>query len=251
MYLLYLDDSGSPNNVNENYFVLGGICVPETSVRWLSHQLDELAEKIDPNSPEKVEFHAAEIFRGKKVPWNQYREKESRISIIKDVLGTIKQSYQDTVIYACAIHKASFPTENPVLLAYEDLASRFNIYIQTVNESSEYKHKGLIILDRSSYETGLQALALTIRRTGTRWGRQLRYIAEVPLFVDSPASRLTQLADHIAYAVFRRYESGDLNYFNSIEDRFFVRDNIVHGLSHKQLIIPKCTCPACISRRSS
>jgi len=246
MYLLYLDDSGSPGNTNENYFVLGGICIPETSVRWLSNVLDKLAESIDNNQPEKIEFHAAEIFRGKDHPWKNFPDKKERKEIIQNVLCSMKNAYPETVIYACAIHKDSYPQENPVLMAYEDLASRFNMYLQNLNDPHQ---KGLIILDRSSYETGLQILAHNIRKGGTRWGLQLRNIIEVPLFIDSHASRLTQLADHIAYAVFRRYEANDLTYFNCIEDRFYKKDNIIHGLSHKQKITPSCSCPACITRR--
>ena len=65
MHLLYLDDSGSPQNTNETYFVLGGISVPETSLRWLAYQLEEIANKLCPDNPAQVEFHAAEIFREK------------------------------------------------------------------------------------------------------------------------------------------------------------------------------------------
>lgn len=202
--------------------------------------------KNNPDAPEKVEFHAAEIFRGKKFPWNQFHDKRERIQIIQDVLRTLTSAYPDTVLFACAIHKSSFPSENPVLKAYEELASRFNLHLEKDIESQP---KGLIILDKSSYETGLQDLAISIRREGNRWGQQLRSIVEVPLFVDSLASRITQLADHIAYAVFRRYEANDLTYFNCVEDRFYQKDGVIHGLVHRQTKNLSCTCPACITRR--
>jgi hypothetical protein len=76
MYLLYLDDSGSVANQNEDYFVLGGVCVPETSIYWLSSRLEEIAAGIDPENPRHVEFHASEIFGGHRTPWNNYRRKE-------------------------------------------------------------------------------------------------------------------------------------------------------------------------------
>ncbi len=249
MYLLYLDDSGSPGNIHEGYFVLGGVCVPETSARWLAHELEKLAESILPDSPQDVEFHAAEIFSGKKAPWNQIKDKSRRIQIIRDVLCVINNAYQDTVLFAYAIHKASFPAEDPVIMAYEDLASRFNIYVEKNMSTPDCPQHGLIILDKSSYETGLQSLAITIRRSGNRWGQQLRGLIEVPLFVDSVAARLIQLADHIAYAVYRRYEANDLTYFNCIENHFFQRDGVLHGLVHRQTINRNCTCPACMSRR--
>ena len=43
MYLLYLDDAGSPGNAAEEYFVLGGVCVYEAQVDWFSREIDKLA----------------------------------------------------------------------------------------------------------------------------------------------------------------------------------------------------------------
>ena len=36
MHLLYLDDSGSAGNQNEEYFVLGGLSVFEAQAHWFS-----------------------------------------------------------------------------------------------------------------------------------------------------------------------------------------------------------------------
>lgn len=67
MYILYLDDSGSIPNPKEDYFVLGGVCVPERSISWLTSQLDDFASTIDSgDTGSRVELHAAEIFGGKK-----------------------------------------------------------------------------------------------------------------------------------------------------------------------------------------
>jgi hypothetical protein len=247
MYLLYLDDSGSVNNAHEEYFVLGGIAVPEKSSRWLSYELEKLAEEIHPENPRKVEFHASEIFGGRNEIWKNFA-REERIEIIKSVFKVFDNAYTEIVTFACAVHKASFPKDDPVTMAFEDLSSRFNMYIQRVS-SEEYNHKGLIVLDKSSHETSLQTLAHKFRDEGNRWGDYLRNICEVPLFVDSKASRITQLADHISYAVFRRYNAGDLNYFKLIEGRFDQSDGIIHGLCHRQTYKPDCTCPACITRR--
>jgi hypothetical protein len=195
-----------------------------------------------------VEFHASEIFGGHRTPWNNYRRKEERIQIIKDVLLVLEDAYSEIVVFACAIHKASFPSDDPMTKAFEDLSSRFNMYLQRISTQSKYE-KGLVVLDKTTYENSLQDLAKSFRDEGNRWGSHLRSIPEVPLFVDSQASRLTQLADHIAYAVFRRYNAGDLNYFNCIEGRFDQSDGVIHGLAHLQTVNPRCTCPACITRR--
>lgn len=133
-------------------------------------------------------------------------------------------------------------------LAFEDLCSRFNLFLNRVYHKNNEKHSGLIILDESAHETTLQKLALNFRNIGTRWGVTSN-IQEVPLFVNSKASRCIQLADHIAYAVFRRYNAEDLTYFNVIESCFDSDQEKLHGLIHKQTLNPQCTCPACMSRR--
>ena len=244
MHFLYLDDSGSVGNANEEYFVLAGVCIPESSVRWLSRELERLAESVYPDDP-AFEFHAAEIFGGKTTPWDTFFDKRRRVEIIKNVLLVLKRAFSDTTIFACAIHKLSFPREDPVLMAYEHISGKFNLHLEQLGNDQ----LGLIILDNSSYETGLQNLAKNVRQVGNRWGFQLHRIIEVPLFVDSRASRIIQLADHVAYAIFRRYNSGDLTYFNCIEDRFYEKDGVMHGLIHRHDKARTCTCPACLNKR--
>lgn len=252
MYVMYLDDSGSIHNLHEEYFVLGGVAVPEQSIRWLSHQIELLAQQIAPNNPEIVEFHAAEIFGGRSGFWKGITSKQQRIDIIKSVLKVLDRTYPDIVTFACAVHKKSYPTDDPVIVAFEELSSRFDKFLQRrAIQNSNQSAKGLIVLDKSSYEDSLQSLASNFRRQGNRWGSYLKNICEVPLFVDSAASRLTQLADHIAYAVFRRYNAADINYYNLIEGRFDKDPDksVIHGLVHKQTYNQVCTCPACITRR--
>jgi len=165
MYLLYLDDSGSIPNPTEQYFVLGGVCIPERSINWLTLQLDELAEKIDPASPSSVEFHASEIFSGRKPPWNKYKDRADRVEIIKQTLCTLKDANADVVVFACAIHKRSFPNFDPMKMAFEDLCSRFDMYLSRIYHETNYSHKGLIVFDKSVYEKSLQNLSIEFRES--------------------------------------------------------------------------------------
>lgn len=252
MYILYLDDSGSPANKNEEYFVLGGIAVPEQSIRWLSNQLDRLAEEIDPDNPRQVEFHASEIFSRRTGIWRTFKDKNESISTLLKVLRCLNGANSDIVAFACAIHKASFPNVDPVEKAFEDISSRFNMFLERKSKSEDNRSgaRGMIVLDKSTYEQSIQSLARNFRHEGNQWGSQLRRICEVPLFVDSNASRIVQLADHIAYAVFRRYNAKDTVYFDSIESRFDqASDGRIYGLAHWQTVNQTCSCPACLSRR--
>ncbi len=246
MYLLYLDDSGSTGNPYEEYLVLAGVSIFERQIHYVSSQLDAIAEKLHPDDPGVVEFHASAIFSGKVPPWKGMT-KSKRREIIKEILGVLAKTHESTHAFACAVHTASFPSEDPMELAFEDLCSRFDLQLARLYHSGK-QNNGLIILDESSYETSLQNLALQFNKEGTMW-RQLKNITEVPLFTDSRASRLVQLADHIAYAVFRFYERDDNSYLKIILPRFDSQEGKMHGMVHKQTHLSKCMCPACMSRR--
>jgi len=246
MYLLYLDDSGSAANKLESHLVLGGICIHESQVTRLTKTLDDLAARYSETDPHSIEFHAAEIFSGRTKPWSDITEKDDRRQIIKDVLNIVAEASRSTCTFACAVHKDSFPNEDPMEIAFEDLCSRFDKKLKRIAGKGE-KHKGLIILDESAYETSLQNLTRQFRTLGTRWN-VIRNIADVPFFVDSKRSRCIQLADHIAYAVFRRYHAADTTYLDTILSRFDRNNSALHGLSHKHSPAIQCSCPVCFGK---
>lgn len=247
MYLLYLDDSGSAKNKNESHLVLGGFSVFERQLHWLATKLDELAKHIHPQDPDAVEFHASHIFAGRIAPWKSMSKPERR-DVIKSILKIFSESHPSTVAFACVIHKDSYPNQDPMESAFEELCSRFDMQLKRLHASGE-THRGIIIVDESSYETSLQQLARNFRSLGTRWGKKLVNVTEVPLFVDSRACRAIQIADHIAYSVFRRYEAGDTSYLDIIAPRFDSEQGRLHGLVHKQTLLVNCTCIACNSKR--
>lgn len=248
MHLLYLDDAGSAKNTDERYLVLGGISIFEAQAHWFTQEMDILAATVDASNPQDVEFHASEIFSRKKHPWNKMSKEEAQ-GVIKAVLNILKRSYGSARAFACAVHKASYIGFDPVELAFEDLCSRFDLFLHRLAKQGD-RQRGIIILDESTQETTLQRMSREFRTLGTRWGN-IHSLAETPLFVDSRASRLIQLADHVAYAVFRRYNTSDANYFDIIASKFDSDEGIIHGLAHKQTIDPECMCPACITRRTS
>jgi hypothetical protein len=248
MHLLYLDDAGSAPNRDEDYFVLGGLSVFEAQAHWFTQELDKLAQGIDPGNPHRVEFHASEIFARRVLPWKSMTRNEAQ-GVIKSVLKILADSYETAKAFACAIHKRSYPGRDPVEMAFEDLCSRFDLHLARLRDAGD-RQRGLLILDESSHETSLQDMARNFRLLGTRWG-VLRNLADTPFFVDSRASRLVQMADHVAYATYRRYQAGDTQYFDIIAQKFHSVDGVIHGLAHKELGCPNCMCIACFSRRLS
>ena len=246
MHVLYLDDSGSAKNANESHLVLGGISVYEAQANHFTLELDKLALSLNPSDPHAVEFHASEIFSGRQPPWSRLTKDERRASF-REVLKVVAKSYDSARVFVCAVHKASFPNRDPMEMAFEDVCQRFDLYLKRLLATGD-RQRGLIILDNSSYETSLQTMARDFRTLGTRFG-VIRNLAETPVFIDSKASRLVQVADVVAYAVFRRYDASDTSYFDIISHRFDAEENRIHGLCHLHKNSDPCMCPACMSRR--
>ena len=126
------------------------------------------------------------------------------------------------------IKKSSVSPKDPVEVSFEQIASRFDKYLIRLHQSGDTQ-RGLIIFDKSTYETTIQALATDFRTIGYTWGI-IRNFSEVPLFLDSKASRLIQLADLVAYAIFRHFEKGDSSLYSIIQPRFDSVGGIIHGL---------------------
>lgn len=227
MYLLYLDDSGSVSNPQDRHIILAGIAVFERQPHWLSEQLDAIANKVWPSSPATLEFRGADILAGKK-HWRGVG-KEDRKEAYRSALKIIGGSHL-THLFGAAIHKAAMSPDDPIEYAFEQLCNRFDRFLGRLHSNGNTQ-RGLIVLDKSSYETSLQGLARNFRTDGHRWGK-LYNLTDVPFFVDSRATRMIQYADLIAYALRRYFETGDATYFDLISQRFDSVGGVLHGLVH-------------------
>ncbi|MCL2202999.1 MAG: DUF3800 domain-containing protein [Defluviitaleaceae bacterium] len=244
VYLLYLDDSGSPSNKKESHFILGGFIVPENKLYWVNKNLNDLEARLKITS--NSEFHASAISGGK-VPW-KFFDRHKRHEIIKDVLRAAEYEKNNITILSCAVEKAYYSEQDPVQLAFEDICSRFQLFLKRMYSQKKENATGLIILDEMSYKESLQSLAKQFQQRGNKWNQKMEHVHEAPMFVDSKASRGIQLADHIAYSIFRRYEFADLSYYNVFEGFFDSEDGKIHGICHmtKNKL---CTCAHCAQKR--
>ena len=211
MYLLYLDDSGSVKNPNERHFVLAGIAVFERQIYHLISKTDEFVSSLNLGDVHDVELHGSVIANGKKPPWTRMRRRD-RLDTVERGLDLLRTAHWGVRAFAVVVDKQAHPNSDPVEYAFEEICSRFNLFLARLWRNGHDRHRGLIVMDKWHYEEALQRLARRFREDGTRWGA-LRNLAEVPLFVDSVASRLIQIADLLAWAVWRRYEHNDPRYF--------------------------------------
>ncbi|WP_234647541.1 DUF3800 domain-containing protein [Dyadobacter sp. CY356] len=229
MHLLYCDESGSAPDPNQKHFVLAGISLFERQGFAIANELDKIVSRVNPDDTASTELHGSPIYGGKKF-WRHF-EREFRYEIIKDSLSILSGSHPSNRIFACIINKEKASPRDPVEVAFEQIASRFDHYLARLYNQNNTQ-RGIIIFDKSTYETAIQGLATNFRTVGHSWG-VLRNLSEVPLFLDSKASRLIQLADLVAYSIFRKYEHGDTQFFSIIENRFDQVGGIKHGLCEK------------------
>lgn len=243
MYLLYLDDSGSVGNASDVHIILAGVAVFERQPHWFSQRLDGLAERIWPDNPQGLEFRGSDILNGRK-HWRGVG-RQVRTDAYREALTFLGTSSQ-VRLFGAVIHKAAISPADPIEYAFEQICNRFDRYLGRMYLDKN-PQRGLIVLDESAHETSLQRLAREFRSTGHRWGK-LHNLAEVPLFVDSRATRMIQYADLIAYALRRYYERGEAAYFDIIRAKFDATGGVVHGLTHYTPPNAQCNCYACRQR---
>jgi hypothetical protein len=245
MYLLYLDDSGSVANPQDRHIVLAGVAVFERQPHWFSERLDALAEGIAPENPDELEFRGVDLLSGRR-RWRRV-PRAVRTSTYEEALKILGASNQ-VRLFAAAVHKGAVAPEDPMERAFEHVCNRFDRYLGRLHRQNNTQ-RGLIILDKSSYETSLQSLARDFRTIGHRWGR-LYNLTDVPLFVDSRATRMIQYADLVAHAVRRYYENGDARFIDLILARFDAEGGFTHGLVHLPPAGSGCGCHVCRQRRA-
>lgn len=227
MHLLYLDESGAPADPKQTHFVLAGISMFERQTFWISNELDKIAATFNPADPSSMELHGNPMFVGKH-EWRRIQPPLRR-QAIKDALTVFANSHNSNRLFGCVVNKAVVAPQNPVEYAFEQIASRFDYFLMRLHNHRADSQRGIMIFDKSTYESTIQNLATDFRTIGHSWG-VLRNLSEVPLFLDSKASRLIQLADLVAYAIFRKYEQGDDQFFSIIESRFDTFGGQNHGL---------------------
>lgn len=250
MHILYVDDSGSVDNPQDKFFILGGVSVFERGIYHLINSLDEVVDQFGIGDPDDIELHGNPMYQGREPPWRSIH-RSRREEMIKLALSKLGPGIASVRLFGVAVDRTAVAPRDPVELAFEEICNRFNLYLMRRNNRgrADEKQRGLVVMDESKHEKPLQALARHFRVNGTRWGA-LRNMAEVPLFVDSRASRLVQIADLVAYSIRRKYEHQDGRFFDPLIPLFDSEGGVIHGLVHYKGN-NDCYCPACMSRSRS
>ena len=226
MYLFYADESGHAREPSERYFILAGVVVFERRLQHLFSALDQIAARFDSDDPRKIELHGSPMLTGH-AEWRRCLPQD-RIAAIKDALRVINTQHE--CIIASVVNKFSAAPRDPFHVALQQIITRFDYYLTRKLAQHSEEASGIMLLDKAPRkEIAIQNLVRDFQEIGHPWGT-LKNLHEVPVFLDSKASRLVQLADLVAYALFRHFERGDSQFYEIIKDKFDRAGSVVHGL---------------------
>lgn len=270
MYLLFVDESGT-HGANAHAFVLGGVAIHEDDAARLQRALDDLVIQHLGRVPvnlEEYELHAGEM-RNAKRPVGQSTARTSvwasmarldRLRLLDagyDLLSQFRPQdpnlplWMFGVVLDAHFRHGELPIKREQF-AYEVLLNKFDLMLKKLRDEDHAPNRGLVIHDRRVVaEADIQSWVTGWRAAAGDVG-QLRNLADVPLFTDSRATRLLQVADLVAYALYRRYASHpDPQYFSRIWPEFH-RDRAgqLHGLVHFTPDFGRgaCGCESCAAR---
>lgn len=249
MYFFYFDESGSRDpsvgtkeKPRDHIYVLLAVGMYEG--QWqpfetaISDLKLEMANKLTKDSKGSFDLAGCEV----KSYWLRSgvaREKNSPFLHVLDAadLKSLTESYlqqvieRNTVIMASVIDKRylrEYVTHEILhMKAYEFLLERVQHYMR----ENHRKHRALIVMDDTSKQLN-QAIAMKHAQFQREGNRNMKFpqIVEYPFFARSELSNGIQLADQLAYNVYRafRRETFDYPYFERLLSNFYRRrDGIV------------------------
>ena len=247
MYLLYLDESGNESDPNDRYFVLAGIALFERQTYYLSRDVEAIQNKHFPNH-QPITFHMTDIQAGKRF-WRKV-SRETRRAVTEELIDVIVNAVdQGRLLYAAAIEKnATLWREQAVEAATEQICKRFDIFLQRSYQENN-PQRGLLVFAEGRFNKRAKIWVHNFRQRGTTWGA-INNLADIPYFASMQESRLLQLADLVAHAVWLLYEKRNPKLIQPLLKSFDSADGTLHGLVHiGDSRGNTCECPACASRR--
>jgi hypothetical protein len=132
--------------------------------------------------------------------------------------------------------------------AFEQVVSRFEQYLQAIENPEGNKSYGLLIHDNNETVAAKHTeLMKHFHNHGTLW-TEIQRIVETPLFVNSELTGLVQIADLCSYSLRRYLENGESDLFERIYDRADRRNNVVVGVRH--FSTQECDCQICTTHRA-
>lgn len=218
MYLLYIDESGDPgfSRSGTKHYVLLGVAIADRNIRTISERLEQIITRYFKAPPSPRELHYRDLLRAK--PPFHILSQEQRISLADDIFKAVRD--EELTLFATVIDKHAHSLrylhpKRPDLLALELVIERFEHFLKRVDDV------GCVVYDSRGkvQDEQLRDFFAQLRLAGTSIQR-ITHIVETIFFTPSDSTRILQLADFCAYAVFSKFEHQKGNRFQQIQMKF-------------------------------
>lgn len=136
--------------------------------------LDEIAVRANPAASQDLELHGSPMRSGKGI-WRKM-DMASREALILEALkiGVVRQP-KGVRLFACVVEKEALAGKDPVHICFEQLARRFDLFLQRCHTKHGDTQRGIMLFDESSTEKRLQTLARGFKRDGQDTGPQISF----------------------------------------------------------------------------
>lgn len=207
MYLLYLDESGNADGPGDRHFVLAGAALFERTCFFLSHAFDQIQARHFPGLP-PLDFHASPIRSGRDF-WRTVTP-EIRADVLRDIgIAIHTANNPGLVLFGAVVEKTdTLYGEDAVKRATAECCRRFDLFLARRHFDEDDTQRGLVIFAEGRFDQRAKVWVKNFRKLGTEWGI-LRNLSDIPYFASAKETRLLQLADYVAHALFLLYERRD------------------------------------------
>jgi hypothetical protein len=108
--------------------------------------------------------------------------KADRLKLMNEMSQILAKSTDSVSLFAVAMHKPSFLSQDPVLRTCEEMAGHFDAHLTGLEmRQGADKERGLMIFDQTAHQKTLHSLVVQFRSTGARWGGKVKHLAEIPV----------------------------------------------------------------------
>lgn len=247
MYLLYLDESGNENDPVDRFFVLGGIALFERQTFFLVKAIEAIQEKFFPNH-QPIPLHASEMRSGRDF-WRRVAP-ETRQAILQEVCNAIAAApAKHRLLFAAAVEKTKELWGEGAVEKQPRRSAAGSISFSSAAIMGKTIHSGACSSSPRAASMRAKIWVRGFHQRGTSWGA-INNLADIPYFAAMKESRLLQVADFVAHAVWLLFERPDASLVRRLLPCFDQKDGILHGLVHvRTFASQQCDCPACHTRR--
>jgi hypothetical protein len=219
LYILYVDDSGSPSvKDNTSYYVISGVIIHETDINQMEREVQQYKSLNFIIGYKNAEIHVHDIYKSQR----KFSEltRQTKYELLDNLYSMINTLPITTI--SVGISKVQLlqihPDWDVFNAAWTFLTERFDKFVSDHGNSI---NKGIII-DRSSKipEKEIWKIVNRLRRYGSYF-QSIDNIVEEPIFVESQIREGIQLADACAYCTVR-YLNGSkqfLSYWDVVESK--------------------------------